>query len=88
MRVAMKMEKWILQVRDVASNIRCKVNGMQNWQDEQSVRFREVAENTALNLSIHMDNLAKISTFLRQYGKRLEDEERQQGVRMRNINQR
>lgn len=83
--VADSMNNWQRDMRGIAQNIHTKISSVNSWQDEQSVKFKEVAGLVLSGLKTSIDNLEKTGAFLKRYALKMEEEIQKHNRRINNI---
>ena len=85
LQVASQMNNWSNTMNGIVGDMKSRVNNMKDWNDPRAEQFRQQANMTAMQLTLHIDNFIKMANFLKQYAKMQEEAERAQNARMNNI---
>lgn len=85
LQVASQMNSWSDTMKSIVSDMKSRVNNIKDWTDPAADNFRQQANQTAMQLALHIDNFTKMANFLRQYATKQEEAERAQNARMGNL---
>lgn len=85
LQVASQMNSWSNTMKNIVSDMKSRVNNIKDWNDPAADNFRQQANQTAMQLVLHIDNFTKMANFLKQYASRQEEAERAQKTRMGNL---
>lgn len=86
LQVASQMNSWTNTMNGIVSDMKSRVNNIKDWNDPAADNFRQQANQTAMQLILHIDNFTKMSNFLKQYARMQEEAERAQNARMSDLN--